>query len=205
MSLAVEDVLVACHYCDLLHHMQVLPEDSTARCSRCGAVLYKKKRNSLDRALTLTIAALILYFLAVLCPFMDLKLHGQVRESTLITGVKELFTRGMWSLSALVLLVAIVVPLLKIIGLLYVLIPLKFKRRPWKLAFSYRMLEFLRPWGMLEVYMLGVLVALVKLTALARVELGIAFYSFAALILITTAARASLDSGIIWSHLEPEP
>lgn len=184
--------------------MQPIPEGSTAKCSRCGAVLYQNKRNSLGRALMLTIAALILFVLSSAYPVLYFKLHGRVQASTLLTGVREMFSAGMWSLSVLVFLASILMPLLKITGLLYVLLPLKLDRKPPGAALWHRLIKSLQPWGMLEVYLLGALVAIIKLSSLADVKLGLGFYFFGALVLVTTAAAASLDHRVIWEKLEAE-
>ena len=88
-------------------------------------------------------------------------------------------------------------------GRLYVLPPLKLGRRPWSLGLSQRLLEFLQPWGMLEAYMLGVLVAITKLSGMATIGLGTASYSCVALIVLTTAASSTMDPRFMWERLEP--
>lgn len=193
---------MACHDCDLLHHIQSLQEGETARCGRCGAVLYQHKRNSLDRTLALTITGLILYVVANIYPFLSFALEGRVQSNTLLTGVIELGAGGMWGLAGLVFFASMLAPLLKLLGMLAVLFPLKRDRLPWDVARSYRLTELLQPWSMLEVYMLGVLVALIKLSQMATIVLGPAFYAFTALIVVTTAAGATLDPRLIWKHVE---
>ena len=102
--------LIACHECDLLHRVQPLPDGSAARCVRCGAVLYRQKKDSLERTLALTIAGIILFIVANTYPFLAMKSEGLVQETTLITGVKELHAQGMEALALLVLLTTILVP-----------------------------------------------------------------------------------------------
>jgi paraquat-inducible protein A len=193
-----------CHECDKVHRTQSLPNYGVAKCIRCGAVLYRHKPNSLDRTLALTIAALILFVTANIYPFLVLRLEGRQQETLLFTGVRDLYDYGMWELSLLVLLTSIVIPLIHILGMLYVLLPLKFNRLPWKLALIFRIVQGLRPWGMMEVYMLGVLVSLVKLSGLATIVPGIALYSFALLILLMAGSAASLDPRVVWKRLEIE-
>ena len=185
----------------MVHRIQPLPKHGVAKCNRCGAVLYRHKPNSLDRTLALTIAALILFVTANMYPFLALKLEGREQETLLFTGVRDLYDYGMWELSFLVLLTSIVIPLIHILGTLYVLLPLKFNRSPWKLALVFRIVRGLRPWGMMEVYMLGVLVSLVKLSDIATIVPGIALYSFALLIFLMAASAASLDPRVVWSRL----
>lgn len=196
--------LVACHDCDLLHRKQRLQPGQKAACSRCGAVLYRQKQNSLDRTLTIALAALILYILANVYPFMTFKLEGRIQDNTMLTGVFELAAGGSWVLAGVIGFTSILAPLLHILGLLYVLLPLKWQRQPWRLASVFRVVEFLHPWAMLEVYLLGVLIAILKLSELATIELGLAFYAFIGLMLLTTMAAASLDADLIWESLEGE-
>jgi len=196
------DTLIACHECDLLHQRRPLPPGGTARCARCGAVLYRRKRNSLDRVLALTIAGLILFVVANVYPFLTFRLEAQVQETTLITGIIELYHQGMWIVAGVVLLTSVLMPLLELTGMLYVLIPLKFNQRPWKLSLFFRIIRKFRPWGMMEVFMVGILVAVVKLSKMASIIPGMALYAFMILIFVLAASAASLDPHIVWDRLE---
>ncbi len=197
--------LIACHDCGLLHHERPLPAPAAAKCTRCGAVLYKQRRNSLDHTLMLTLAALILFALANVYPFMTFKMEGRTQQSTLFSGVRELYEADLWILAGAVFCASILIPLVKMLATLYVLLPLKFNRRPWHVAAVFRLVEILHPWAMMEVYLLGVFVAYVKLIELATLELGIALYSFMALIVVVAAADASLDPRAVWQHLRHAP
>jgi paraquat-inducible protein A len=196
------DTLIACHECDLLYQRQPLPPDGTARCVRCGAVLYRRKQNSLDRVLALTVAGLILFVIANMYPFLTFRLEAQIQETNLITGVKELYQQGMWIVAGVVLLTTILMPLLELTGMLIVLVPLKLRRRPWKLALLFRAIRTLRPWGMMEVFMIGILVAAVKLVKMASIIPGTALYAFLILIFVLAASAAALDPHIVWKKLD---
>ena len=193
--------LIACHECDLLHKIQPLPDGGAARCVRCDALLYYQKKDSLDRTLALTIAGLVLFIVANTFPFLAMKSGSIVRETTLITGVKGLYAQGMQSLALLVFLTSILVPFIHIVGMLYVLVPLKFNRVPRNLALVYRFIRGLQPWGMMEVFMLGILVSYVKLGKMAKIVPGLAIYSFVVLIFVLAGAAASLDPRIVWDRL----
>lgn len=193
--------LIACHHCDLLHRVQPLAHGGVAQCMRCGTVLYRRKKDSLNRTLALTIAGLILFIVANTYPFLAMKSEGLVQETTLLAGVKELYTQNMWELAALVLFTTFLTPFIQISGMLYVLLPLKFNRLPWRLPVIFRFLQNIQPWGMMEVFMLGILVAIVKLAKMASIIPGIALYSFAALIIVLAGAVASLDPDIVWDRL----
>lgn len=193
---------IACHECDLLYELPPLPEGSVAKCSRCGAVLQSHKRDSLDRTLSWTIAGLILFALANTYPFLALKSEGLVRETTLITGVEQLYKQDMRSVAVLVFLTSILFPLLQLVGTLYVLLPLKFNRLPWKMAPVFRFIRGIQPWSMMEVFMIGILVSAVKLAKMASVIPGLALYSFVILIFVMAAVAASLDPHLVWERLE---
>jgi paraquat-inducible protein A len=118
------DAFIACHECDVIHRIKPLQGKGVAHCIRCGAVLYKHKPNSLDRTLALAFAGLILFILANSFPFLGLKIGSQVRQTTLITGIYELYVQGMQVIAILVLLTTVLVPFIQMLCLLYILLPL---------------------------------------------------------------------------------
>ncbi len=193
--------LIACHECDFLHKIQPLPDGGAARCVRCDALLYYQKKDSLDRTLALTIAGLVLFIVANTFPFLAMKSKGLVRETTLITGVKGLYLQGMEALALLVFLTIILVPLVHIAGMLYVLVPLKVNRVPRNLALVYRFIRSLQPWAMMEVFMIGILVSMVKLGKMATIVPGLALFSFVVMIFVLAGSAASLDPRIVWDRL----
>jgi len=193
---------IACHECDLIHRIGPLAEGATANCSRCGAVLYRHRKNSLDRTLALTMAGLILFVLANSFPFLSMKIEAQVQESTLITGIQELWAQGMWQVALLVFLTTILVPLTQLLGLMYVLLPIKLNRKPWMLARVFRLVNRIQPWSMMEVFMLGILVSIVKLAGMASMVPGISLFAFLVLIFVLAASMASLDPHLIWEQME---
>lgn len=193
---------IACHECDLIHHLPPLPEGGVSKCIRCGAVLHVYKRNSLDRTLSLTIAGLILFVLSNIYPFLAMKSQGLVQEITLIQGATELYVQDRWVIALLVFLTCIFVPLIQLSGICYILVPMKFNRLPWKLPVVFRFVRKLQPWGMMEVFMLGILVCVVKLGKMAIIVPGIALYSFVALIFVLAGVAASLDPHMVWNKVK---
>ena len=179
-----------------------MPEGGTAKCSRCGALLSQHKPNSLERTLALTVTGLILFVVANLFPFLSFKLQAQVHETILITGVQELYHQGIWILATVVLLTTIIIPAAQMMGLLYVLVPLKLNRIPWKLREVFRFTQSLRPWAMLDVFTLGILVSIVKLGKMATIVPGIAAFAFMGLIFILAASMAVLDPHAVWERIK---
>jgi paraquat-inducible protein A len=194
------DSFIACHDCDLIHRIKPLPAKGTANCIRCGAVLYKHKPDSLDRTLAFAIAGLILFILANSFPFLGLRIGAQIRETTLITGIYELYVQGMQVVAILVLVTTVLVPFTQMMCLFYILLPLKFGRLPKRLPRVFRFLQSIQPWSMMEVFMVGILVSVVKLAKMAKIIPGISLYSFLALIFVLTAMTVSLDAHLIWQN-----
>jgi len=193
--------LIACHECDLLQHIPRQRQGGKAYCRRCNTVLHRSVRDSLDRTLALTFAGLVLFIVANSFPFLSFKMQGQVTQTTLATGVIDLYQQGMWELALLVLMTSILVPLLQLVLLIYVLLPIKLSRTPWMLAQVFRFQQSLGPWGMMEVFMLGILVAVVKLVDMAQIIPGLALWSFALLIFVLAGAAAALDPEIVWERV----
>lgn len=202
MVTAATHSLTACHDCDLLYRKHSLREGERAICSRCGAVLYQKIHDSLDRTILLSLTNLILFVLANTFPFMSFQLQGREQVTVLTSGGIELYHQGFGELALLVLAAGVFFPLVKILGTLYVLIPLKMNRRVWKARETFKIVELLTPWAMMEVFLIGVIVGYVKLIDMANIVLGISLFSFAALIIFVAMAAAALDSEEVWERLE---
>jgi paraquat-inducible protein A len=195
--------IVACHDCDLLNRLPEKGTGATLLCARCGAVLYRNKPDSIERPLALTLTALVLFLLSNSFPFLAMKSGGFVQETTLLTGIHELWKQELQGLAVLVLFTCVLVPLAQMIGLLYILAPLKWGRRPaGGAARVFRLVQEVAPWGMMEVFMIGILVALVKLGHMATIVPGISVFSFGALIFAMAAAFSSLDPHLLWDRLD---
>jgi len=197
-------VLVACHDCDLLQWEPEVPAGGCARCSRCDAELWRHRRDSVERTLALTVAGAVLFAVANSFPFLGFHMQGQVTETTLSSGVRQLFAQGQWPVASLVLFTTIVAPALQLGMLGYVLGPLRFGRRAPGFVPAFRTLLRLRPWSMMEVFLIGILVSLVKLADMATIEPGLSLWAFTLLIPILAGALASLDPREVWDRVEFE-
>lgn len=194
--------MMACHECDMLHRLPPASEGSRVLCSRCGALLCSHKKDSLDRTLALVLSGLILFFAANGFPLLGMKSGGLIMETTLMQGVTTLYKQGMTWLSFLVLLTCIIAPFIQLAGLLYVLSPLKFNRVAPMTPRVFRFIRGLQPWSMMEVFMLGILVSIVKLAKMATIIPGVSLFAFTALIFVMAWAVASLDPHIVWERVE---
>jgi len=145
---------------------------------------------------------LVLYLVAVSFPFLAMKSGSIVRDTALLSGVKQLFGQGKIVLAALVLLTCVIIPLLQMLILLYIFIPLKYNLRVYGALSVFRIFHHCKPWSMMEIYMLGILVAIVKLGKMATIVPGLAVIAFALLVIVLTCAISSIDTHMVWDRLE---
>ncbi|HEY9348959.1 MAG TPA: paraquat-inducible protein A [Inquilinus sp.] len=199
---AVPGRLMECHECGFRHTVPMLPDGTAARCVRCGATLHRFRASSLDHAFAWTCAGLVLLLMANFLPFISLEISGRVQTASLVTGIFALYHQGLWELAAVVALTMLVAPALRLGTLFLVLGGLRLKRPPRWLPRLYRWADLLGPWAMVEVYMLGVFVAYVKLTDLATVVVGPGLYSVGGLMLAIIAAGTALDTETVWGEFE---
>ena len=194
--------LIACHDCDLLQREIPLKAGCTASCPRCGAVLYRNATASIDRTLAYTLSAAVLFVAANTFPIFSIETQGDSSAINLYGAVLSLWDQEMKSISLLVFITAILMPAVELVSLVYLLLPLKFGRVPPGCTYFMRTLQYVEPWGMVEVLMLGVLVSLVKLTSTFKVIPGLALWSFAFLTLLLAASAASFSPRDIWDRLD---
>jgi paraquat-inducible protein A len=162
----------------------------------------RRRPRSIERTLALALGAAVLFVVANSFPFLSFDMKGQETQTTLVTGVRDLWQQDKPELAVLVLLTIFVAPLLQIAVLLYVLLPLHRGRVPWQMPRAFRLLRRVEPWSMMEVFMIGILVAVVKLMGMASIVPGLALYAFVLLFLLISGAVASLDPHAVWERAE---
>lgn len=197
--------LMACHECDLLQRIPLVPEGAAAHCRRCGSTLVQNKPKSFQRPLALLFAGLILFVMFNAFPFLTFKKEGLEHPTHVVTGIRQLADQGMEALAALVAVNLLIVPGLHLLASLYVLVPVSLNRRAPGMFRVFRYLRLLQPWHMVEIFMLGVLVSLVKLAKMAQIIPGVAVYSLTAFIFVMAAASAAIDPHEIWERWEGSP
>ncbi len=197
--------VVACHECDLLQREVAVPPGGVARCRRCGAELYRAAHRRIDPTLALVLAAAVLFAVANAFPIVGLEIQGVSNVTNLFGAVHALWNQEMRPIAVLVFLTTILMPATELAVMIGLLLPLKLGRRPGGLAVIMRVRQSVKPWGMVEVFMLGIIVALVKLTHFASVVPGLALWSFAILTLLMAAAAASFNVRDVWDRVCPAP
>ncbi len=133
-------------------------------------------------------------------PLVGLRLQGELIQTTLFGTAQTLYAGGMRTVAAVVLVTTIVAPLIELTAMARLLLPLRFGTLPPARPRMLRALRMITPWRMVEVMMLGVLVALVKLAHLAEIVLGAALWSLAALVVLLAAAAATFEPRELWAH-----
>ncbi|MDB6082472.1 MAG: paraquat-inducible protein [Gammaproteobacteria bacterium] len=194
--------MIVCHACDLVHRIDALTAVARVRCVRCQAELYRTNRAGVDVPIALAVSALVLLLLSNAYPLVALQLNGTYRTTTLIGAALGLYRQGYAPLAVLVVLTTLLIPLFQIVSLLYVLLPLRANRHARRQNELFRTLTQLRPWAMSEVFMLGAVVALVRLSALAQVIPGIALFSYGALMLTLAGLTSVTPAEQFWRWAE---
>lgn len=194
--------LIVCHACDLVQRIEPAPPPVRIRCRRCRAELYRTYPHSLDTAISWAICALVLAILANLYPLVALKLNGVTRQTTLAGAALGLYQQGYPTIAVLVAFTTIAVPLAQILVYLWVLVGLKRRRGVGEPLAWFRGLAPLRPWGMVEVFLLGALVALTKLSGMADIVPGIALVCYGLLMLPLAALASATPTEQFWRWVE---
>ncbi len=193
---------VACHDCDALFTAPEVGEGERVLCPRCGANLFTRHVNTLQRTAAFTLAAATMYVAANLFPFLTLSADYRESDMLLIQSVTGLEGAGYPPLASAVAIFVFVSPIVVIGGLLYLVVPLMFGRRLSGSTLLCRLVQEARQWNMVEVYLLGVLVSLLKLGSLATLKLGISFYAYVGFIICLTWTITTVDYRELWDHLE---
>jgi paraquat-inducible protein A len=200
------EAVVCCPTCGLTLRIESLQPRATAECPRCGAVVSEYKASSLAPAAAFALSALILYVPANLYPILRMERYGLYSESTVWGGVVGLAQNGYWFVAAVVFLASMAAPLLKLLGLFFLVITTRLGTPRWRRqrTWIYRFIDVIGPWAMLDVFLLAVLVALVRLGSLATVLPGRGLLAFTGVVVLTILATATFDPRLIWQDSAKE-
>jgi paraquat-inducible protein A len=194
--------IVACPVCALPQRVEAGSPGAVFECTRCGAAIGGlPERASLHLTAALTLAALVLYVPANIYPLLRMYLRGAYSESTVWDGVVSLAQYNQWFVATVVFLASIVIPLFKLMTLLYLTVSahLRSSAFPRLRTWLWRFVDVVGPWAMLDVFLLAVLVSLVKLRTLATVLPGPGLIAFCAVVVLTILASATFDPRLIWT------
>ena len=196
--------LVSCHDCHLLSRVPKISGYQVACCPRCGGELHQRKPNSIMRTWALVITGMIFYIPANILPMTITSALGSTQSDTIMSGVIYFIHSGSWEIALVIFTASIFVPFLKFIIIIYLLLSVQFKsiKRPKDRTVLYRITEAVGRWSMVDIYVVTILIALVKLGVLADIEAGPAAIYFAAMVVITMLAAENFDPRLIWDVVE---
>ena len=189
---AASERMALCHACGLLS-----PIDEQ-RCARCRASLHLRNRQSIQRTLALSIAALILYFPANMLPILRIDSFAGRQENTIISGVIEFWRDGDYPVALIIFTASIMIPVLKLISIAALCLAARSGRHPRAMTRLYRVTEFIGRWSMVDVFVVAILVGVVQLGSVITIHPGAAAVSFAAVVILTMLAATSFDPRLIW-------
>jgi len=196
--------LIACQQCDALYEQPCLNEGQKAECGRCGATLFERKNNSIERTFSLSIAGLLFLTPAIILPIIGVTLAGQFHNASLLDCITQLIAKGFYMIATLVFMFAIAVPTVRLIGALYISYCFKFNKiKPFLLHF-FRAYHQLDSWSMLNVFLLGIIVSMYKLLDDTELSIDYGLLAFVLLLLSSTLVSVTLDQDYVWQTLEKE-
>ena len=197
--------LIACPRCDALHRVEVPRPGERAVCRRCHTVLIAPRTGAFTQIVLLAVTVLILMTGAVFFPFLELQVAGVMHASSIFDAALAFVEGPMIPLAIATAALIVLIPVLRMLLLIYVLAPLAMGRRPLPQATqAFRFADALKPWSMAEIFAIGCAVALVKVADLAEVHFGPAFWMFAGLVVVTILHDSTMDRWSVWRALEED-
>ena len=206
----LRDDLIACEECDALHRRSavdgvgeetddVVPSGRHYECRRCGATLGLARHATFDLPLSMAMGGLAMLAIAHMNPILAIDIQGQLRSTTLWEAAWTLYDEGAWFMCILVLFTTLLNPLIEMGAVVYVLLPLRSGQQAPGFDIVLRAMQAVKPWVMVEVFMLGVLVAFVKLNGLASVITGPGLWAFGGVMILAAAMASAFDHEHVWA------
>ncbi len=193
-----------CHECGHLHEHDISQLYSKVRCAHCEAILHDHSSRWLEKTLALTVAAVIFFIASNVFPFLFVELGGVSYQTNLLSGVTAMLVREQYLLGTLILSTIVIFPLLEILSLAYLSFTYALRKKMPGQKFVLALLTTLRPWSMLEIFLLSIVIALVKMNDFFTLAPGAALFSFFALVFCMIGANRCLNKRELWNWLCPE-
>jgi paraquat-inducible protein A len=194
--------LLSCSICNSLYEMSSYEDTGNAKCSVCGEHLHQRKPDSISRTWALIVAATLFYIPANIYPVMVVETFGKVESHTIIGGVIAFVHAGDYPLALLVFFASIFIPIMKILALMLLLISVQFKSKwnPEHRDTIYKIVETIGKWSMVDVFMISILMALVKLGSIVTIVAGLGSTFFALVVFFTIIAAVTFDVRLVWDN-----
>ncbi|ENM5905339.1 paraquat-inducible protein A [Vibrio mimicus] len=186
---------VHCHNCHL-------SQPESGHCVRCQHQLYHRKPNSIERTWAYVLAATVAIFPANLIPISILITNGQRLEDTIFSGVASLVKNGMWGIALIIFVASIVVPVIKIVGLAYLLLAIKFKHKVHQRQrmMIYRGIKWIGKWSVMDLFVISIMLTLVDRGQILDFTPGYGAVAFGMVVVLTMLAAESLDPRLLWDE-----
>ena len=196
--------LLECQECGTLQRLPAMPPGARATCATCDTLLRQARADPFTAPLALNVAALAMFGIGAGWTLLSVNTAGQTRDAGLLTGPLRLSHFGLWELGAVVLATTFAAPLARILCTIAVLTGLRLSHRPPGIRALFAWVEHLRPWSMVEIFLLGLFVAYVRLSDIARIDLGPSILALGALTVTSLAASLLLDQHAVWEALDAQ-
>ncbi|MCF7971325.1 MAG: paraquat-inducible protein A [Methylococcaceae bacterium] len=194
--------LEVCHECDLLMIGTKVQEGYVSQCPRCGHILEHPTRLSIRNNFVCVFAGLIFYFPAVLFPVLQLTMLGSTESLSIFSCVQALLSAGNWSVGLVLFVSLMLVPLAQMMLIIFVTTRFYYQVKSHYLAVCFKWYGYLNTWGMLDIFMLSIIVASIKLHEDAELEPGLGLYSLIALLLTNALQTQLLNKKLVWTLIE---
>jgi len=194
--------IVCCHECDEIVAIKDTNRVGRFKCPVCGSLLFRHKKSMTEKMYALSIAALILFGATNYFPFLSFEVLGNLSHANFFTSVIYLVKEQEYLLGLAILMTTIVIPFFRIVLFLILFAPLYHKHIPSYAKSVLKFLEFSTPWGMLDVFLIGVFVSLVKLVKMGSIIAGTSVWAFGVLVFVLAAMQVTFNPHQIWELID---
>lgn len=202
MSHSVTNNMLACHQCDSLLPVPLLSEGQKALCGCCGATLFSKKKDAINRTIAIALAGLLLFFPAIFLPIIGIGAAGLYNDASLLDCITLLINGRNYIIAFAVFMFTIAIPTVRLLTALYISLCIKYNRLKPSLLVFFRSYHVLDTWTMIHVFFMGVVVSMYKLSSLADMSIDGGLFSLVLLLLCSTLVSVTMDQHSIWQKLE---
>ncbi len=198
-----------CHECNFVVKVPLLAHKQKALCPRCGYLLTRKNLFAVERIVAFASSALICLFLALGFSFLGFKANGREQSISIVEGLEVLVEQDYLFLAVIQLLCIAAIPAAILMGLLYLTVPALLQRTPPGAKHVIKGVYALLPWSMAEIFLIGVMVSLIKISSLAEISIGLGFYAFIGFTVFMVLTFLNMDKqqllGMFEAHSKPKP
>ncbi len=194
---------ICCHECDEVVKISKSDKKGIYKCPNCHHTLLKHRPDMVEKVYILSLTSLILFIISISFPFLSFNVFGNKTEINLFTSLYYLYLNKNFILSIAILFTTILIPLLRILINIFIFAPIYHKNRaPFYAVTLLKLQHSIEPWGMLDVFLIGILVTTIKLTKMGTIVPGVAVWSFGALVILMTYIQTIYDSHIVWEMID---